>query len=59
MGRSRGGLSTEIHHACDGRVRPLAMIVGLGQGGDWPMFPVVMDAVTVPRLGGGRPQDTA
>jgi transposase len=54
IGRSRGGLSTKIHHACDGKGRPLAMILGPGQGGDSPMFPVVMEAVRVPRLGGGR-----
>jgi hypothetical protein len=30
------------------------MILGPGQGGDSPMFPVVMDAVRVPRLSGGR-----
>ena len=54
IGRSRGGLSTKIHHACDGKGRPLAMILGPGQGGDSPMFPVVMDAVRVPRLSGGR-----
>jgi transposase len=54
IGRSRGGLGTKIHHACDGKGRPLAMILGPGQGGDSPMFPVVMEAVRVPRLGGGR-----
>ncbi|MDQ0000713.1 transposase [Pseudarthrobacter sulfonivorans] len=54
IGRSKGGLSTKIHHACDGKGRPLAMILGPGQGGDSPMFPVVMEAVRVPRLGGGR-----
>ncbi|MEV5051051.1 IS5 family transposase [Arthrobacter sp. LAR12-1-1.1] len=53
IGRSRGRLSTKIHHACDGKGRPLAMILGPGQGGDSPMFPVVMEAVRVPRLGGG------
>ncbi len=30
------------------------MIVGPGQAGDSPMFPVVMEAVRVPRLAGGR-----
>jgi hypothetical protein len=53
IGRSRGGLSTKLHHACDGRGRPLAMMVGPGQAGDSPMFPVVMEALRVPRLGGG------
>jgi hypothetical protein len=30
------------------------MILGPGQGGDSPMFPIVMEAVRVPRFGGGR-----
>ncbi len=54
IGRSRGGLSTKIHHACDGKGRPLAMILRPGQGGDSPMFPVLMDHLRVPRPGGGR-----
>ncbi len=28
LGRSRGRLSTKVHHACDGRGRPLAVLVG-------------------------------
>jgi hypothetical protein len=40
----------------DGKGHPLAVILGPGQGGDSPMFPVVMDAVRVPRLSGGRPR---
>ena len=28
IGRSRGGLSTKIHHLTDGRGRPLVMLVG-------------------------------
>ncbi len=35
IGRSRGGLSTKIHHACDGKGRPLVMLLGPGQGGDF------------------------
>ena len=54
MGRSRGGLSTKIHHACDRRGRPLAFILGPGQGSDSRMFPHVIEAISVPRLGGGR-----
>jgi transposase len=34
LGRSRGGLSTKVHAAVDGRGRPLAVLVSLGQGGD-------------------------
>ncbi|MBG6182041.1 hypothetical protein IWX62_003269, partial [Arthrobacter sp. CAN_A1] len=44
IGRSRGGLTTKIHHLCDGKMRPLAMLIGPGQGGDSPMFPLLLDA---------------
>jgi transposase len=56
IGRSRGGLSTKIHHACDGKGRPLVMLLGPGQGGDSPMFGHVLDAIHVPRHGPGRPR---
>jgi transposase len=49
-------LSTKIHHLCDGQMRPLVMLVGPGQGGDAPMFPLLLDALSVPRLGPGRPR---
>ena len=39
VGRSRGGLSTKIHHVCDGKGRPLVLLLGPGQGNDSPMFP--------------------
>jgi transposase len=54
IGRSRGGLSTKIHHLCDGNMRPLVMLLGPGQGGDAPMFGPVLDSLCVPRPGGGR-----
>lgn len=37
-------------------MRPLVMIVGPGQGGDSPMFPHLLDALSVPRIGPGRPR---
>jgi transposase len=37
VGRSRGGLSTKIHAAVDGRGRPLAILLTPGQAGDAPM----------------------
>lgn len=49
-----GGLSTKIHHLCDGNMRPLVMLLGPGQGGDSPMFKHVMAALHVPRIGPGR-----
>ncbi|MBG6185436.1 putative transposase [Arthrobacter sp. CAN_A214] len=54
LGRSRGGSSTKIHHACDGKGRPLAFIIGPGQGSDSRMFPHVLEAINVPRPGTGR-----
>ena len=37
-------------------MRPLVMLVGPGQGGDSPMFPLLLDALSVPRIGPGRPR---
>lgn len=56
IGRSRGGLSTKIHHLVDGRGLPLVVLVGPGQAGDSPMFPVLMDQLRVERVGPGRPR---
>ncbi|MCO4272847.1 transposase [Pseudarthrobacter sp. HLT3-5] len=53
IGRSRGGLTTRIHHLCDGKMRPLVMLLGPGQGGDSPMFPHLLDSLSAPRLGPG------
>ncbi|MFI9256069.1 transposase [Streptomyces sp. NPDC053069] len=36
LGRSRGGLTTKIHLACDGRGRPLAVLLSPGQRNDSP-----------------------
>jgi transposase len=49
-------LSTKIHHLCDGQMRPLVMLVGPGQGADSPMFAHLLQALSVPRLGPGRPR---
>jgi Transposase DDE domain len=38
LGRSRGGLSTKIHAAVDGRDRPLVILLTPGQAGDAPMM---------------------
>ncbi|MFC6503016.1 IS5 family transposase [Streptomyces rochei] len=56
LGRSRGGLSTKIHLAADGRARPLALAVTAGQAGDAPAFETVMARIRVPRTGPGRPR---
>ncbi|WP_367046955.1 IS5 family transposase [Streptomyces sp. Je 1-332] len=55
LGRSRGGLSTKVHLAADGRCRPIAFVVTAGQAGDAPQFERVMAAIRVPRPV-GRPR---
>ena len=54
LGRSRGGLSTKIHLAVDGRGRPLAVLLTGGQAGDNPQLLPLLDALTVPHDGGAR-----
>lgn len=49
LGRSRGGLTTKIHLAADGRCRPLCFHLTPGQAGDAPAFEHVMAALRVPR----------
>lgn len=58
IGRSRGGLSTKIHHVVDGRGRPLAAVVTGGQRNDGAMLIEVLADVRAPRLGPGRPRTT-
>ncbi|MFE2146638.1 IS5 family transposase [Streptomyces sp. NPDC059456] len=55
--RSRGGLTTKIHLAADGRCRPLAFVITPGQAGDAPAFEQVMARIRVPRPA-GRPRTT-
>ena len=56
MGRSRGGLTTKIHAAVDGRGRPLALVITGGQRNDGAMLKEVLADIRVPRLGPGRPR---
>ena len=56
IGRSRGGLTTKIHHAVDGKGRPLAAVITGGQRNDGAMLEQVLDDIRVPRLGPGRPR---
>src|SRR5699024_6449060 len=55
IGRSRGGLTTKIHSAVDGRGRPLANVVTGGRN-DGAMMPEVLADIHVPREGPGRPR---
>jgi transposase len=54
LGRSRGGLSTKLHLACEQGQRPLSMLITAGQAGDSPQFVAVLDGIRVPRVGSGR-----
>lgn len=56
IGRSRGGLSSKIRHLVEGHGRPLVVLVGPGQAGDSPMFPVLLDHLRAGRVGPGRPR---
>ena len=49
LGRSRGGFTTKIHLAADGRCRPLALVLTPGHYGDGPQFERVLEQVSVPR----------
>ncbi|WP_443333407.1 IS5 family transposase [Streptomyces sp. CB02115] len=48
LGRSRGGLTSKIHLACDSRGRPLAFVVTGGDTNDCTRFTTVMDASECP-----------
>ncbi|MFE2554089.1 IS5 family transposase [Streptomyces sp. NPDC059355] len=56
LGRSRGGFSTKIHLACEQGQKPLSLLVTAGQRGDSPQFEPVLEAIQVPKPGGGRPR---
>ncbi|ROR38166.1 transposase [Kitasatospora cineracea] len=49
IGHSRGGLTTKIHFAADGRCRPLCFHLTPGQAGDALAFEHVMATLRVPR----------
>jgi transposase len=48
IGRSRGGLTTKIHHAVDGDGRPLAVVVTPGQVHDAQVLPLLLSDIRVP-----------
>ncbi|MFI7396310.1 IS5 family transposase [Streptomyces tendae] len=56
LGRSRGGLTCNIHLAGEGECRPLAFLVTPGQWGDAPQMIQVLERIRVPRPEGGRPR---
>ncbi|WP_437090281.1 IS5 family transposase [Streptomyces sp. enrichment culture] len=56
LGRSRGGLTTKVHLACDGKGRPLAILVTPGRRHDSTCARILLERVPVPRGGLGRPR---
>ncbi|BDM74762.1 hypothetical protein HEK616_82490 (plasmid) [Streptomyces nigrescens] len=55
LGRSRGGLTCEIHLAGEGGRRPRAFVITPGQWGDAPQLIPLLERIRVPRPGGGHP----
>jgi len=45
-----------VHLACEQRQKPLSILVTAGQRGDFPQFRAVLEAIRVPRPGGGHPR---
>jgi transposase len=56
LGRSRGGLTTKVHLACEQDQKPLPVVITAGQRGDSPQFQAVLEGIRVPRPGRGRPR---
>ena len=56
LGRSRGGLTTKVHLACEQGQKPLSVVITAGQRGDSPQFQVVLGRIRVPGPGPGRPR---
>ena len=56
LGRSRGGLTTKVHLACEQGQKPMSVVITAGQRGDSPQFQVVLGRIRVPRPGRGRPR---
>lgn len=56
LGRFRGGFTTKPHLVAEGRCRPLAFVLTPGHYGDGPQLERVLEQVSVPRTGVGRPR---
>ena len=56
LGRSRGGLTTKVHLACEQGRRPLSLVITAGHRGDSPQFIPVLEAIRVNAPGPGRPR---
>lgn len=56
FGRSRGGWTTKIHLACEQRRHVLGFVLTPGQAHDSPQMIPVLETISVPRRGPGRPR---
>jgi transposase len=56
LGRSRGGLTSKLHLACEQGQKLMSLVVTAGQRGDSPQFAAVLGRIRVPRPGRGRPR---
>nr|WP_040785805.1 IS5 family transposase [Nocardia pneumoniae] len=56
LGRSRGGWTTKTHLACEQGRKVLSLLLTAGQRADCQQFTAVLEAISVPRLGAGRPR---
>lgn len=48
LGRSRSGLTTKLHLSCNGRGRPLSVVLTGGQVHDSTQLAAVLDAISMP-----------
>ncbi|MFE9132599.1 IS5 family transposase [Streptomyces sp. NPDC007355] len=58
LGRSRGGLTTKVHLAVDGRGLPLSITLTPGNVNDATPFGQALDSIRIPRAVTGRPRTT-
>lgn len=56
IGRSRGGLTSKLHHLVDGAGRPLVVLVSAGQAHDGPVFEHLLAHLKVTGAPRGRPR---
>jgi transposase len=48
LGRSRGGLTTKVHLACEQGQKVMSLLATAGQRGDSPQFQAVLEAISAP-----------
>ena len=56
LGRSKGGFSTKLHLCCDGKGRPLSLVLTGGQRHESTQLEALLDEIRIPRTGRGRPR---